>query len=122
MKIYIGKSIDEMNNWTFTEVLDGNYYSPDIYIDPDGRIWVAYWTGILGSNGDIEIIYSDDEGESWSVAQTVVATVPNQRPGLIMGEDGNLFVSIIAAANTLKYFVSDDLGATWTEHTHIVAL
>jgi len=116
MKIYIGKSLDDGATWNFEEVLSGDYYYPSLAIDPDGRLWVVYWNGTLTdptTTGDIEIIYSDDEGETWSGAVVVAAGIRGQNAGITINLDGKIWVSIIQAALTQRFYYSEDRGATW---------
>ena len=118
--IFMTRSTDSGSTWSDVQTLnsDANTDSqgdlePQVATDGDGN-WVAVWSSAEnpadpdGTDSDIFVSRSTDDGVTWSAAQTL-----NSNAGSDSGSDWAPFVTTDSSGNcVVVWYSNDDLGAT----------
>jgi hypothetical protein len=99
---------------------------PDIWQGKSGRIYVSWdegvdWYAGRGRLMDVRVVYSEDEGETWSSPVILDGgNIPDKKPVQIavgeMPDESLLAVWRYGSSDRNIYFqISSDLGKTWTK-------
>lgn len=115
----VQKSANGLN--PFPIVLERAGSFPSLFESLTGRIFVVY---IVQSAGDyyVKMSYSDDNGVTWSAAETVASDVDEGQTGCKELATSRLEISYwkdVAGTSTQHYNYSDDNGDTWLNETVI---
>ncbi len=121
-EIRFSRSVDGGITWGQSVVVhpinpSTDYVRPSILVAGD-RILVSYWQAVSYPNGYALVVYSDDQGLSWSSPVVITYTFgpyDGAAPCLSYNELlGNVGV-VIATSNEQVFFCqSTDLGETWS--------
>jgi hypothetical protein len=123
--------------WTRSLVVKDQGYFPVALRLQDGRIAAVLrgGAGHLGIKGRLDMVFSSDDGRSWTPPVLVVDTpIDDRNPGLGQARDGTLVVGFCRTANyddkdrydpklgkleDTRFTLSRDGGKTWSESAEI---
>lgn len=112
--LYLTKSTDGGETWSAPTLLNVKNADEQFYgvgpgrglVTSTGRIIFACYTYANGQDGKTSVIYSDDNGETWT--RSVDMTEQSSEAALVEA-DGNLYMFTRHSG----YYVSKDYGETW---------
>lgn len=114
--IYLRKSNDNGQSWTapISVTIVNRENEEVIFLSSlasnTGRILLVYSVGLSTSNNPTKIIYSDNNGQTWSTPQNVIGTAYIPYPKLSSTLDGKLWIT----GRNNNFFYSTNNGNTWT--------
>src|SRR3989449_781435 len=85
--------------------------------DSQGRTYIAFQREITGTNHDIYVSWSDDDGRTWSAAVAAAATPADETsPSIIVTSGDRLTIFFQQNANTaaFAYTQSTNRGGSWS--------
>lgn len=119
MAVTVIVSKDYLNSFNKVVDLEDGSYSPSVLCSRDGRIYVFYLLP-SGSNNDLKMVYSDDNGTNWSSPSTIVSDVQEGKISSVELQTGRIIVTYYK--NNSPYLVyTDDRFSNTTEQEIIYA-
>lgn len=121
-EIRFSRSSDGGLTWTPSVVVHPEqpateYLRPSLLV-VGSRILISYWAGLAYPNARPTVVWSDDAGEHWSAPVTVTTmTGPydGSAPCLAYNDvRGTVGLAMPTSTEAIYFFMSADLGATWS--------
>lgn len=85
---------------------------------PKGSTGITHRCYVVNNLGDLVSYYSANNGETWTGTFSVLAGLDIQRADVILTRMNRLLIAIVTASSPyLRWFYSDDLGATFDDNS-----
>lgn len=121
-RAYLLRSRDDGLTWGEPAVIGGGFFSETPVLCLDEQRWLA--AGRDQSDGHVELVVSDDGGQTWSGQGSL--TMPGQHPAHLLHLLDDRILLVYGIRNQGMYGVaarlSDDEGRTWGEPLLLVDL